>query len=1070
MFRNVSIPKHKLTEAKNTAANMSASFTPDTLDQCTAPEPDMQDGLTQDEKIQAIKRLDAAGRSRSSDGALEKIIKLENGTLGVKYGWVCQCGFYPDEPKKKNQDNILVDADLSDTAAVFAVFDGHGSMGTEASTFAVSEVGKHIRDPDVFHVKREEAFSEVLVKVNNDMHKEKTKRRGTVNDTLSGTTAICVLLEGTELIVANVGDSRAIVAEMENDMLKPNPLSVDQTPYRKDERLRCKKAGAVVMTMDQLEGYKTFNPSAEDWGDEEDDGADPPRLWINGQGRPGVAFTRSLGDELAESIGCYGQPEILSRTVLTTDRFVVIASDGVWEFLSSQTVVDMVSKFTCPYEAARALVAEAYKLWLYFEVRTDDITAIVLFLDKQVDTAVVKNKPSRMRSFGAKAFSEYQDISNFKEEMPPVRREMSRRKREVLKPMEEEEEEEKNQDALCGELLTVEERNEIKDAVSTNFLFQHLTPPQLEMVIDAFQLVKVSQGQAIISQGEEGDKFYVVGSGTYDCFIDKEGASEKVHTYKVVGGIGKPSFGELALMYSTPRAATVIAAEDGYVWALGRKMFRRVLMKRPNKELVVTLRKVSILETLGKSQLQRLAEIITEINFKEGDLIIKQGDIGDIMYLVKTGEVRCVIEALDSLPEGDETPDNLERPSKEVMKIKPGGYFGERALLHEEPRAASVFAVSNATCLYISRKAFEEVLGPLSAIMKKHGARREMQSLAHRQIAENLKKSHFGPNLSIFQNKAQIRCVVSANDHTTIRLMYQIDSPSEWFTLSTTSISKTVDLKLQSRYMQSRNLMPLAGLEGSNLKPNFTFPILKTFIGKESLHMAFQGVACGTLDEFMASPLSPDIVKFLCANITLLIESLHSKSIICRSINPTCLMLDNHGYLRLMDLGFGKYLEDDSMRTYTMCGEKCYLAPEQVLNQSHSYAVDFWSLGVLIFEMVTGNLPFEDNETIFEQISNFKFENLTFPENVPEDIRKLVGRLMECDMNARLCSAKELKEFEGFGTLQWDSIANKTYESPLKNTAEQTIKDLMDIPTPRGDTAGLDAPPNTAPEVWYKDF
>jgi hypothetical protein len=138
--------------------------------------------------------------------------------------------------------------------------------------------------------------------------------------------------------------------------------SQDQTPYRKDERERCKAAGADVMTMDQMEGLE---PMHENWGltlgEETDDGGDPPRLWLPGASYPGCAFTRSIGDDHAEAVGVFAVPEVrdgivnsrawhaltllCSRPVLarplfeqllvkflsTSDVFVCLASDGVWE-------------------------------------------------------------------------------------------------------------------------------------------------------------------------------------------------------------------------------------------------------------------------------------------------------------------------------------------------------------------------------------------------------------------------------------------------------------------------------------------------------------------------------------------------------------------------------------------------------------------------------------------------------------------------------------------------------------------------------------------------------------------
>ena len=199
---------------------------------------------------------------------------------------------------------------------------------------------------------------------------------------MSGTTAIVAFFKGNQVTVANVGDSRAIVGERKGKRIIAYSLSIDQTPYRADERERVKAAGAVVMSCDQLEGIVPFH---ENWGvnlgEELDNGGDPPRVWAPGKSFPGCAFTRSIGDHVAEGIGVTAEPELLVKQMTREDNFIIVASDGVWQFLTNQSVTDMVLKFDDPLEACRAVVAESYRLWLQYEVRTDDITMIMAFLD-----------------------------------------------------------------------------------------------------------------------------------------------------------------------------------------------------------------------------------------------------------------------------------------------------------------------------------------------------------------------------------------------------------------------------------------------------------------------------------------------------------------------------------------------------------------------------------------------------------------------------------------------------------------------------------------------------------------
>ena len=144
---------------------------------------------------------------------------------------------------------------------------------------------------------------------------------------MSGTTAITAYFVGTQFTVANIGDSRAVVGEKKGKRVIAYSLSIDQTPYRQDERERVKASGAVVMSCDQLEGIVPYH---ENWGvnlgDEIDNGGDPPRVWAPGKSFPGCAFTRSIGDSVAEGIGVTAEPELLRKELTAQDQFVVLVS------------------------------------------------------------------------------------------------------------------------------------------------------------------------------------------------------------------------------------------------------------------------------------------------------------------------------------------------------------------------------------------------------------------------------------------------------------------------------------------------------------------------------------------------------------------------------------------------------------------------------------------------------------------------------------------------------------------------------------------------------------------------
>lgn len=308
----------------------------------------------------------------------------------LHYAYVSQRGYYPDQPDKANQDAVCVVERLGGDASthLLGVLDGHGEFGAEAAFTACDKLAEHLAlDPAGLASDPSSALHAAMLAANQELH------ASDIDDSLSGTTACVALIQGCNVIVGNVGDSRAVLAEApiaaEGSTIGGNnrsgrlcalDLSWDQTPFRADEAARVRKAGARVLTLDQLEGIK--DPAAQCWTNEDDCDGDPPRLWSPHGMYPGTAFTRSLGDAAAEDIGVIADPELHLVRLGPRARFLILATDGVWEFLGSQQAVDMVAQCRTPAEGARLLVAAAYKAWLQHETRTDDISAVVAFFEE----------------------------------------------------------------------------------------------------------------------------------------------------------------------------------------------------------------------------------------------------------------------------------------------------------------------------------------------------------------------------------------------------------------------------------------------------------------------------------------------------------------------------------------------------------------------------------------------------------------------------------------------------------------------------------------------------------------
>ncbi|KAI9277783.1 cyclic nucleotide-binding-like protein [Sporodiniella umbellata] len=252
---------------------------------------------------------------------------------------------------------------------------------------------------------------------------------------------------------------------------------------------------------------------------------------------------------------------------------------------------------------------------------------------------------------------------------------------------------------------TESEMERIGNSVGNNFLFKNLDEEHHQDVVNAMVEMTFENGKTIIEQGAVGDYFYVVDSGTFDCFITKDGETNKVTSYETGG-----SFGELALMYNAPRAATIIATSNAKVWALDRVTFRTILMENTSlkrKMYESFLAEVPLFKSLEAYERHKIADALESVYFEDESEIMKQGDVGKQFYLIESGT--AVFYKTDG--NGNQN---------EVNQFGRGSYFGELALLNDSPRAATVVARGRLKCATLNKKAFTRLLGSVHEILKRN--------------------------------------------------------------------------------------------------------------------------------------------------------------------------------------------------------------------------------------------------------------------------------------------------------------------------------------------------------------
>jgi CRP-like cAMP-binding protein len=200
----------------------------------------------------------------------------------------------------------------------------------------------------------------------------------------------------------------------------------------------------------------------------------------------------------------------------------------------------------------------------------------------------------------------------------------------------------------------------------------------------------VEEGEDIITEGEEGDKFFVL----------EEGEAEIIINGAVVAPMKEGCFGDLALMYNSPRSATIRALSECHMWTLDRVFFRNAMVNSSSKQheaVTKFLGQLQLFQDVSMENRAKMACSFTKMIYSDGDYIIRQGEIGEMFYVLFSGQVNCT----KTLEDGSEI---------DLIQLDAGQIFGERALIKQEPRGANVIAMGETECLTMSKVDFKIML------------------------------------------------------------------------------------------------------------------------------------------------------------------------------------------------------------------------------------------------------------------------------------------------------------------------------------------------------------------------
>ena len=206
--------------------------------------------------------------------------------------------------------------------------------------------------------------------------------------------------------------------------------------------------------------------------------------------------------------------------------------------------------------------------------------------------------------------------------------------------------------------------------------------------------------------------------------------------------------------------------------------------------------------------------------------------------------------------------------------------------------------------------------------------------------------------------------------------------------------------------------------------------------------LLFEFIPGGKLRTLLKSKkvLSLEQTKFYIANILLLLEHLHKNKIIYRDLKPDNLLFKENGYLTLLDITYAKELKNSNDLTYTLCGTPNYLAPEIILNKGYNYSVDFWSLGIILYEMLVGKDPFYSHDPMLIY-QNILINKLKFPKIIDRDAKTLINYLLVADPHKRYGCLKngvnDIKNHRLYNDFRWKRLSDFSLAAPFKPDFEE---------------------------------
>lgn len=474
---------------------------------------------------------------------------------------------------------------------------------------------------------------------------------------------------------------------------------------------------------------------------------------------------------------------------------------------------------------------------------------------------------------------------------------------------------------------------------------------------------------------------------------------------------------------------------DSKVWVLDRRVFQQIMMRtgmQRIQENIAFLRCVPLLKGLCLDALAKIADVLEVEFYPTGTYIIRQDTSGDSFFLISQGSVAVTQRIAGT---------KLE---EEIRILNRGDYFGEQALIKEDRRTANIVALRpGVECLTLDRDSFRKYIGDLQELHEINYSGDRDRAISFREHERELLRFSDTQNqqlLHINLNDLEIVATLGVGGFGRVELVKYCGNgnmaPLETYALKCLKKQHLLDTQQTGHVFNERSIM----LACDSL---FICRLYRTFRDTKFVYLLMEACLGGEIWTLLRNRgrFDEPSGQFIVGCVLEAFQYLHSRGIVFRDLKPENLLLDSNGYVKLIDFGFAKYI-GFSTKTWTFCGTPEYVAPEVILNRGHDRAVDYWALGILVFELLTGAPPFSSSDPM--KTYNIILKNLMeFPGHMSKTAVHLVRSLCRDVPAERLGFQRggvaEIKKHKWFQGFDWDGLTAQTMNSPIVSPVASVI-------------------------------